>query len=54
VAFIVVSAYAFFFMYHRVSKILFVWEGVSNTLFVWDGVVLRGNDVAVPDRPLRE
>jgi hypothetical protein len=46
-----VSAYTFFFMYHRVSKILFVLDGVSNTLFVWDGVVLLGDDVAVPDRP---
>ena len=51
VALIVVSAYAFFFMYHRVSKILFVLEGVSNSLFVWDAVVLLGDDVAVPDRP---
>ena len=38
---IVESAYASFFRYHNVSKIL----------FAWNSVLFEGDDVAVPDRP---
>jgi len=65
VASIVVSAYPFFFMYQSVFGMLqysFVAEnagdavaleidGFGNVEIVWDAVALRGDDVAVPDRP---
>lgn len=40
---IVVSAYAFFFMYHKTF-------GILQRLLVGDGVLITGSDVAVPDR----
>ena len=51
VAFVVVSAYPFFFMYHRTFGMLrywFVWDDVE---IAGDAVALLGDDVAVPDRP---
>jgi len=39
----VVSAYAFFFMYHKTF-------GMLQCLLVGDGVLITGDDVAVPDR----
>ena len=58
VALIVVSAYAFFFMYHNVfgmleysfvgDAVLFVSVGFSNVEIVGDAVALEGDDVAVP------
>ena len=58
VALIVVSAYAFFFMYQSVFGMLeysfvgdgvfFVSVGFSNVEIVGDAVALEGDDVAVP------
>jgi len=58
VALIVVSAYAFFFMYHSVfgmleysfvgDDVLFENVGFSNVEIVGDAVALEGDDVAVP------
>ena len=51
VALIVVSAYPFFFMYHRTFGMLRYWFVWDDAKIAGDAVALRGDDVAVPDRP---
>ena len=50
-ALIVVSAYPFFFMYHRTFGMLQCSFGWDDVEIVGDAVALMGDDVAVPDRP---
>ena len=50
-ALIVVSAYPFFFMYHRTFGMLQYWFAWDDVEIVGDAVALMGDDVAVPDRP---